>query len=165
LGILIVAGEKHLTSKHGIKYNFCGPGTNVKARLARGDPAVDVLDLLCRKHDIDHHLAKSLGDVKKADKRFLDKLQKIDVHPKTKELLTSELHSGRPGKAINLQDSLPPQMHDSQPSTNISGEGFFRSKGDPARKLKQKIKKYHKKYKTDKLLGIAFKSLKKRLHK
>lgn len=33
-------------------YQYCGPGTNLKKRLARGDPGVNELDKLCKVHDI-----------------------------------------------------------------------------------------------------------------
>jgi hypothetical protein len=39
-------------------YNFCGPGTKLDKRLARGDQPVSKLDDFCRSHDIvyrDHH--------------------------------------------------------------------------------------------------------------
>lgn len=31
---------------------YCGPGTNLKKRLARGDPGLNQLDSACRDHDI-----------------------------------------------------------------------------------------------------------------
>lgn len=33
-------------------YQFCGPGTKLKERLARGDQGINPLDAACRKHDI-----------------------------------------------------------------------------------------------------------------
>lgn len=35
-------------------YNFCGPGTQVEARLERGDYGVNKLDNACRVHDVDY---------------------------------------------------------------------------------------------------------------
>ena len=33
-------------------YKFCGPGTKLKARLARGDQPINPLDAACQEHDI-----------------------------------------------------------------------------------------------------------------
>jgi len=33
-------------------YQYCGPGTKLKKRLARGDPGINKLDQACKQHDI-----------------------------------------------------------------------------------------------------------------
>lgn len=33
-------------------YQYCGPGTNLKLRLQRGDPGINKLDIACKDHDI-----------------------------------------------------------------------------------------------------------------
>lgn len=33
-------------------YQYCGPGTNLRKRLERGDPGINELDRACRTHDI-----------------------------------------------------------------------------------------------------------------
>lgn len=33
-------------------YQYCGPGTNLSKRLARGDPGINGLDAACKQHDI-----------------------------------------------------------------------------------------------------------------
>lgn len=33
-------------------YQYCGPGTKLQKRLARGDPGINKLDAACKKHDI-----------------------------------------------------------------------------------------------------------------
>lgn len=33
-------------------YQYCGPGTNLNIRLARGDPGINKLDSYCKEHDI-----------------------------------------------------------------------------------------------------------------
>lgn len=37
---------------HPPKYNFCGPGTKLTYRLARGDKGYNALDEACKQHDI-----------------------------------------------------------------------------------------------------------------
>ena len=33
-------------------YQYCGPGTKLQKRLARGDPGINKLDVACKEHDI-----------------------------------------------------------------------------------------------------------------
>lgn len=45
---------------HAPGYKFCGPGTRLKERLARGDKPINKLDEYCRDHDIAY--SQSGGD-------------------------------------------------------------------------------------------------------
>ena len=40
------------TELHLPGYQYCGPGTDLKTRLARGDPGINKLDSACKLHDI-----------------------------------------------------------------------------------------------------------------
>ena len=55
--------------------NFMGPGTQVKARLERGDVPVSDMDKISLAHDLRYMLAKSKGDIREADRLFLAKAQ------------------------------------------------------------------------------------------
>lgn len=48
-------------------YNFCGPGTKLKKRLARGDKGINLLDEACKQHDIAYTNFSSRDDRNKAD--------------------------------------------------------------------------------------------------
>lgn len=48
-------------------FRYCGPGTKLKKRLARGDPGINNLDNLCKQHDIAYDKSNSLTDRHKAD--------------------------------------------------------------------------------------------------
>ncbi|XP_049820162.1 uncharacterized protein LOC126264810 [Aethina tumida] len=48
-------------------YQYCGPGTKLKKRLARGDTGINELDKACKRHDIAYEENKSLQDRHKAD--------------------------------------------------------------------------------------------------
>lgn len=48
-------------------YQFCGPGTRLKKRLARGDTGVNPLDAACREHDIAYSKSNELVDRHAAD--------------------------------------------------------------------------------------------------
>lgn len=51
---------------HG--YNYCGPNTNVSARLTCGDSGVNELDCACMEHDIAYTKSRDLKSRIKADK-------------------------------------------------------------------------------------------------
>ncbi|KAF2889561.1 hypothetical protein ILUMI_16612 [Ignelater luminosus] len=50
-------------------YQFCGPGTKLKQRLARGDKGINKLDQSCRLHDIAYANHSDLKERHKADTR------------------------------------------------------------------------------------------------
>lgn len=60
--------ELHLPS-----YNFCGPGTKLKERLARGDRGINQLDEACREHDIAYSKSNNLNYRQIADKILSEK--------------------------------------------------------------------------------------------
>lgn len=49
-------------------YQFCGPGTKLDKRLARGDKGINELDTACKAHDIAYSSSKSLEERHLADK-------------------------------------------------------------------------------------------------
>lgn len=49
-------------------YQYCGPGTKLHKRLARGDPGINELDRACKEHDITYSQSKDLGHRHKADR-------------------------------------------------------------------------------------------------
>lgn len=54
-------------------FNFCGPGTKLKERLARGDTGVNLLDEACKEHDIAYNERKDLQSRHEADKVLASK--------------------------------------------------------------------------------------------
>lgn len=48
-------------------YQYCGPGTKLKKRLARGDPGINPLDAACKKHDLSYEQSSDLSARHKAD--------------------------------------------------------------------------------------------------
>ena len=54
---------------HIPKYQYCGPGTALSKRLARGDPGINPLDKACKEHDIAYAQNRERGEARtKADK-------------------------------------------------------------------------------------------------
>lgn len=54
-------------------YQWCGPGTNVKKRLARGDPGINKLDAACKNHDIAYSISGDTKNRAEADRILADK--------------------------------------------------------------------------------------------
>jgi len=48
-------------------YQFCGPGTHLEKRLARGDRGINSLDAACREHDIAYSRSNDLAERHVAD--------------------------------------------------------------------------------------------------
>lgn len=51
-GILDSIVNKIPVEMHVPGYQYCGPGTKLEKRLARGDPGINPLDQACKRHDI-----------------------------------------------------------------------------------------------------------------
>ena len=49
-------------------YQFCGPGTRLEKRLARGDRGINPLDAACREHDIAYSRSNDLSERHAADR-------------------------------------------------------------------------------------------------
>lgn len=55
---------------HLPKYQYCGPGTKLAERLARGDKGINKLDELCKEHDIAYATYKNSDERYVADKKL-----------------------------------------------------------------------------------------------
>lgn len=54
-------------------YQYCGPGTKLKERLARNDPGINDLDRACKEHDISYSKFKDTQERNIADKILAEK--------------------------------------------------------------------------------------------
>lgn len=54
-------------------YQYCGPGTKLKERLARGDPGINPLDRACKEHDISYSKFKDTEQRNIADRILAEK--------------------------------------------------------------------------------------------
>lgn len=54
-------------------YQYCGPGTKLQKRLARGDPGINPLDRACKEHDIAYSQTKDTKTRNIADIRLAEK--------------------------------------------------------------------------------------------
>lgn len=76
---------------HLPKYKFCGPGTRLKERIARGDIPINPLDQACKVHDIAYSKGESIHEADKIlqeqalqrvtakDAKFTEKLAALSV--------------------------------------------------------------------------------------
>lgn len=69
-GIINSAINKLPFEAHLPGYQYCGPGTKLDKRLARGDPGINPLDAACKLHDIAYGEYKSGEERTQADKRL-----------------------------------------------------------------------------------------------
>ena len=73
---------QNLLSKTGIAYHvpgyqYLGPGTKLKKRLAWGDPGKNQLDRVAKQHDIDYILARKMRDKWKADDKMIKAINNL----------------------------------------------------------------------------------------
>ena len=58
-------------------YRFCGPGTRLAERLARGDRPINALDEVCRAHDIAYSASNDVAERNRADRELRDRAAAI----------------------------------------------------------------------------------------
>ena len=63
--------EKTGIEFHWPGYQYMGPSTKLKNRLARGDPGINRLDRIAKQHDMDYTKARHLKDKHKADRTMI----------------------------------------------------------------------------------------------
>ena len=83
---------QNLLSKTGVEfhwpgYQYMGPGTHLKKRLARGDPGINRLDKLAKQHDIDYSHSKNLRDKWKADRKMIKGIEKFKTNNWTESVV------------------------------------------------------------------------------
>uniref|UniRef100_A0A8D8X9A8 Phospholipase A2-like domain-containing protein n=1 Tax=Cacopsylla melanoneura TaxID=428564 RepID=A0A8D8X9A8_9HEMI len=64
--------EIHLPYSLKKSYQYCGPGTNLQERLARGDRGINKLDEACKFHDIAYSQSRDNEYRRKADQVLLN---------------------------------------------------------------------------------------------
>lgn len=143
------AGEKHMINSKGVTYNYLGPGTKLKERLARGDPPLDGqsgMDQVAKVHDIDYSNATSWTDVWDADKKFIKNIDKAKANRISKTLIKNLMRSKMIGEKVGIINPRSITSYpniQSDPPTLLSGGEIKRKKEpkDPLYKLKRNLKK------------------------
>lgn len=73
-------GEKHIpvqTPSGLTRGNFIGPGTNLDARIERGDMGVAPVDSISRTHDLRYSIAQNVRDIREADKKMVAAVDRV----------------------------------------------------------------------------------------
>ncbi len=71
-------------------YNFCGPGTDLSKRLARGDKPINKLDACCMVHDVVYSETSSSSKRVEADRKLRNCALAIIANPLTPPTLRAE---------------------------------------------------------------------------
>ena len=66
-------------------YQYAGPSTKLKKRLARGDPGINRLDRIAKQHDIDYSYARNLADKWAADHKMIRAIEQLPGKKKLTE--------------------------------------------------------------------------------
>lgn len=95
--------ERHAylwTNKGPRRANFCGPGTKLDKRLARGDKPVNYTDSICLEHDKAYRDAKTHDDIRFADRRMVQRLQDNRVPATEGAVMTAALRGKMLGEDV-----------------------------------------------------------------
>ena len=82
---------------HWPGYQYMGPGTHLKKRLARGDPGINRLDNIAKQHDIDYGQAKNLRDKWKADTKMIKAIDKLPGKKTVTERIVKRIMQAKKG--------------------------------------------------------------------
>lgn len=130
-------GESHLVlpTSYGLtRANWAGPGTNLEARMARGDLGVDGprgIDIASKTHDMLYHHAKTKQDIRDADNRLIQEIRDGSQGPKMKSFAVKMLQAKKFGEDTGVFDA---ETFTKLPQ--LKGKGLL-----PAEMLKQKLRR------------------------
>ena len=80
---------------HRPGYQYMGPGTKLKKRLARGDPGINWLDRIAKQHDIDYSHAKSLKEKHVADPKMIQAITRLPGRKTWTEAIVKKIVQGK----------------------------------------------------------------------
>lgn len=142
-------------------YQYCGPGTKLKDRLAKGDPGINPLDKACKEHDIAYSEKKSLNDRHEADKILIEKAwQRVkskdaNLGERASALLVTNLMKGKVKLGMGMSDAKKKKRTSKKKKSTYN---------DVIRKVKNQIKK-HNPETVKKSIQIALKTAKRNVNK
>ena len=76
---------------HWPGYQYMGPGTHLKKRLARGDPGINRLDRIAKVHDMDYDKAKTLKEKWDADRKMIANIEQLPGRKSLRERIVKTL--------------------------------------------------------------------------
>lgn len=123
-------------------YQYCGPGTQLEKRLARGDPGINKLDQACKRHDIAYTQLQSSKERRRADKDLISQAfprvysSDAKLSERAAALLVSGLMSAKVGLSkigLGLEESK--KMKQKKGGAKNKGKGKRRSTKSKKQKL------------------------------
>lgn len=85
---------------HWPGYQYMGPGTKLKKRLARGDPGINRLDRIAKQHDIDYSRSKNLQDKWKADAKMIKAIDRLPGRKTMTERVVKRIMQAKKGLSL-----------------------------------------------------------------
>lgn len=124
-------------------YQYCGPGTKLQKRLARGDPGINPLDAACKEHDIAYEANKNGPERTKADRALSSAAWK--------RVVSSDASVGERAAALAVSAAMKSKIGISK-----LGRGLKNKKKKSANNIKKNVKKQQQRKKKK---CCSFKSL------
>ena len=87
---------------HWPGYQYLGPGSKLKKRLARGDPGINRLDRIAKQHDTDYDRARTLKDKWDADTKMNRAIDQLPGKKTVPEKIVKKIMQAK--KKIKLQN-------------------------------------------------------------
>ncbi|XP_044738501.1 uncharacterized protein LOC123300091 [Chrysoperla carnea] len=121
-------------------YQFCGPGTDLNKRLARGDQGINKLDSACKSHDIAYNQFKNLSDRHKADLLLADKawirVKSTDATLGEKAFAWAVTNAMKAKVKLGMGMKIKKKKHGKKKKTKISFRAAVKSARDALKKNK-----------------------------
>lgn len=108
-------------------YQYCGPGTNLEKRLARGDTGINPLDSACKEHDIAYAKYNDGEERTKADKILSSKAWK--------RVISKDASTGERSAALLVAGMMKTKV-----GLSKLGKGLKKGRKKDARKIKNNKK-------------------------
>ena len=142
-GIVNTAINKLPVELHLPGYQYCGPGTFLEKRLAKGDAGINPLDAACKEHDIVYSQNKTLTERHKADKILAEKAwQRAKNSSSLKERLAAIAITGamktktKLGLGLNTKRKTKPKLGKGVKSVDKVFQEAVRNAGVAIRPIK-----------------------------
>lgn len=160
-GVLNTLINKLPFELHVPGYSFCGPGTRLKKRLARGDRGINQLDEACKEHDIAYSQHQDLQKRHEADRilaakaweRFRSKDAKFGE--KAAALAITGVMKGKTKLGMGPRS----RKRRSPRRKRLGGAISFKSAVNRARKRFKTKKLKNKRYSLEKAAELALRSI------
>lgn len=118
-------------------YQYCGPGTELEKRLARGDPGINKLDQACKRHDIAYSKLQNSKERREADK--------VLVSQALPRVYSKDARLGERAAALLVSGLMGAKIGLSKIGLGLDATGRKKKRLRKTKKTKPKIKRSKKK--------------------